>query len=171
MTSTSGQKDIVPLQDHQLVKLLDHAKRVVALKVVFGNFKHNFNQRPFSIGITRQPSFCPVLFLLEYLTLRDDRPGSLFINLDNSPVSRSSFTDLLSLSLKSCGLNPRLYIAFVLGLLLLLQRGECLMPKLGLWVVGNPMLFLSISESLLFQHNRLSPCIACGGSGVWGHRS
>lgn len=109
MTSTSGKKDIVPLQVHQLVKLLDHTKRVVALKVVFGNFKHNYNQLPYCIEITRQPSFCPVLFLLEYLTLRGDRPGPLFINLDNSSVSRGSFTDLLSLSLKSFGLNPQLY--------------------------------------------------------------
>jgi len=109
MTSTSGKKDIVPLQVHQLVKLLDHAKCVFALKVVFGNFKHNYNQRPFSIEITRQPSFCPVLFLLEYLTLQGDRPGPLFINLDNSPVSCGSFTDLLLLSLKSFGLNPQLY--------------------------------------------------------------
>ena len=48
-------------------------------------------------------------FLLGYLTLRGDRRGPFLVNLDNSLLSRRSFTDLLSLSLKSCGLSPQLY--------------------------------------------------------------
>lgn len=109
MTITSHNQGNSPLQVHQLVKLLDNTQRVVAFKVVFHNFKHNYNQRTFSIVIHRQQVFCPVQFLLGYLTLRGDRPGPLFVNLDNSSVSRRSFTDLLSLSLKSCGLSPQLY--------------------------------------------------------------
>lgn len=109
MTSNSLKDAGVPLQVHQLVKLADASQHVVAFKVNFANFKHNYNQRPFSIVIHRQASFCPVELLLGYLTLRGDRPGPLCLNLDNSPVSRSFFTDLLSLSIQSCGLHPTRY--------------------------------------------------------------
>ena len=109
MTSNSLKDAGVPLQVHQLVKLVDAAQHVVTLKVNFVNFKHHYNQRPYSIVIQRQASFCPVQVMLGYLTLRGNRPGPLFLNLDNSPVSRSHFTDLLSLSLKLCGLDPTRY--------------------------------------------------------------
>ena len=52
---------------------------------------------------------CPVLLLLEYLAIRGNSPGPLFMTQGNSPVSRSFFTDLLTRSLRTCGLNPALY--------------------------------------------------------------
>ena len=61
ITSNSLKNADVPLQVHQLVKLIDTSQQIV-----FGNFKHNYNQRPFSIVISRQASVCPVLLLLEY---------------------------------------------------------------------------------------------------------
>ena len=88
---------------------VDTSQHVVALKIVFGNFKHNYNQRPFSIVISRQASVCPVLLLLDYLAIRRNSPGPLFMNQGNSTVSRSFFTDLLNRSLRTCGLNPALY--------------------------------------------------------------
>jgi len=54
-------------------------------------------------------SCCPVQLLLEYLSLRGNRPGPLFLNSDNSPVSHIHFAELLSLSLKACGLNSTCY--------------------------------------------------------------
>ena len=109
ITSNSLKNADVPLQVHQLVKLIDTSQHVVAFKIVFGNFKHNYNQRPFSIVISRQASVCPVLLLLDYLAIRGNSPGPLFMNQGNSPVSRSFFTDLLNRSLRTCGLNPALY--------------------------------------------------------------
>ena len=109
ITSNSLKNAAVPLQVHQLVKLIDTSQHVVALKIVFGNFKHNYNQRPFSIVISRQASVCPVLLLLDYLAIRGKSPGPLFMNQGNSPVSRSFFTDLLNRLLRTCGLNPALY--------------------------------------------------------------
>ena len=88
---------------------VDTSQHVVALKIVFGNFKDNYNQRPFSIVISRQASVCPVLLLLDYLAIRGNSPGPLFMNQGNSTVSRSFFTDLLNRSLRTCGLNPALY--------------------------------------------------------------
>ena len=77
----------------------------MGLKLSFGNFKHNYNQRPFSVILHRHNSCCPVQLLLEYLSLRGNRPGPLFLNSDSSPVSRTNFAELLSLSLKACGLD------------------------------------------------------------------
>ena len=109
ITYTSPKDAHVPLQVHQLSKLLDPSKQVVALKLTFGNFKHNYNQRPFSVILHRHNSCCPVQLLLEYLSLRGNRPGPLFLNSDNSPVSRTHFAELLSLSLKACGLDSTRY--------------------------------------------------------------
>ena len=97
------------LQVQHVSKLVDSSNYVVALKITFGNFKHSYNQRPFTIFLHRQNSCCPVQFLLEYLARRGNRPGPLFLNPDNNPVSRKFFADLLSLSLKACGLDSTRY--------------------------------------------------------------
>lgn len=104
MTSTSTVGSPTPIQIDQLFKLADDSGHTIALKLVFANYKHSYNQRPFSIVIHRQPPFCPVQLLLDYLALRGNQPGSP--NLDNTSVSRSFFTDTLRLALTSCGLNP-----------------------------------------------------------------
>ena len=109
ITYNSPKDAGVPLQVHHLAKLVDSSKRVVALKLTFGNFKHSYNQRPFSIILHCHNSCCPVRFLLHYLSLRGNRPGTLFLNSDNSPVSRTIFAELLSLSLKACGLDSTRY--------------------------------------------------------------
>ena len=109
ITYNSPKDAGVPLQVHHLVKLVDSSKRVVALKLTFGNFKHSYNQRPFSIILHRHNSCCPVQFLLDYLLLRGNRPGPLFLNSDNSPVSRTIFAELLSLFLRACGLDSTRY--------------------------------------------------------------
>ena len=98
-----------PLQYHQLSKLLDPSQKVVALKVTFHDFKHHNNQRPFSLTVHSQTAFCPVRILLDYLALRGNRPGALFITLDGAPVTRSAFTDQLALAIQLCGLDPSRY--------------------------------------------------------------
>ena len=97
------------LQVQHVSKLVDISNYVVALKITFGNFKHSYNQRPFTIFLHRQNSCCPVQFLLQYLARRGNRPGPLFLNPDNNPVSRKFFADLLSLSLKACRLDSTRY--------------------------------------------------------------
>ena len=109
MTSTSTLGSPTPPQISQLVKLVDAFGNTVALKLNFADFKHNYNQHPFSIVIYRQPPFCPVQLGLDYLALRGSLPGPLFSNLDNSPVSRTFIADMLCLALKSCGLSLMRY--------------------------------------------------------------
>ena len=96
ITYNSPKDAHVPLQVHQLSKLLDPSKQVVALKLMFGNFKHNYNQCPFSVILHRHNSCCPVQLQLEYLSLRGNRPGPLFLNSDNCPVSHTHFAELNS---------------------------------------------------------------------------
>lgn len=59
--------------------------------------------------INRVPIFCPVQLMLDYLALRGNKPGPLFITLHGQPVSRANFTDQLALAIKFCGLNPARY--------------------------------------------------------------
>lgn len=76
---------------------------IVSLKLTFDDFKHSYNQPPFSIVITRAPTFCPVQLTLDYLALQGYKPGPLFMTSHGHPVS------LPPLLLKFCGLNPARY--------------------------------------------------------------
>ena len=160
MTSTFTVGSPTPIQIGQLFKLADDSGNTIALKLncffFFFSYKHSYNQGPFSILIERQPSFCPVQLLLDYLALRSNQPGSLLTNLDNTSVSRRFFTDILRLALTSCGLNPSLYKghSFRIGAASFAADRECPMPRSGLWGGGNPMLFLSIFVYLLFLVHR-----------------
>ena len=65
--------------------LVDQNQKVVALNCTFLDFKHNYNQRPFSLVINRQVQFCPVhLMMFEYLSVRGHKPGTVFISADGS---------------------------------------------------------------------------------------
>lgn len=97
------------IQINQVTKLVNEKQQVMALKVTFYNFKHNYNERPFSMVISRQKTFCPVQIMLDYLHLRRHRPGPLFMTMDGCPMSRAVFTEKLSQSIKFCGLDPSRY--------------------------------------------------------------
>lgn len=84
---------------------------VESVRVQFFHYKNNYNQRPFSLVISRQSSFCPVEYLLKYLQQRGLRIGALFVMPDGSPVSRSFFTDKLTTALRYGGLDPAKYKA------------------------------------------------------------
>ena len=154
------------------VKINKLIKKKKKKKITFGNFKHSYNQRAFTIFLHRQSSCCPVQFLLEYLARRGNRPGPLFLNLDNNPVSRNFFADLLSLSLKACGLDSKRYKghSFRIGAAsFAADRGMSDAQKraLGRWKSNA---FLKILEFRHFQHNfsfACNSCIACGGGCAW----
>lgn len=109
ITSSSSKGGGSPMQLHQLVKLVDKSQTVMALKCIFLDFKHNYNQRPFSLVINRQVKFCPVHLMLEYLSVRGCKPGPLFILADGSAVVRTHFTNQLSIAFKYCGLDSSRY--------------------------------------------------------------
>jgi hypothetical protein len=63
-----------PLQMDQISYVYDSSHKVVGIKLTFLDFKHNYNQRPFTLLVYRQTPCCPVALLLEYLALR----GNIF---------------------------------------------------------------------------------------------
>ena len=99
LTTTKDSGSLIQLR--QLTQLVDVDQRVIALKFTFLDFKHNYNQRPFSVVVNRRNNFCPVQIILDYLSLRGSRPGPLFCLADGSPVSRDIFIDKLSMAIKS----------------------------------------------------------------------
>ena len=98
-----------PLQLLQLTKLLNPEGELIGFKVTFGNFKHSYNERPFSIVISRQPHPCPVVLLSKYLIMRGSSPGPIFVTGDGLPVSRSTFSNQLATAIQLCGLSPSQY--------------------------------------------------------------
>ena len=81
----------------------------MGFKLTFNNYKHNYNQRPFSLIIEQQQPFCPVQLMLDYLTLRGLESGPPFLSTNGCSMPRQRFVSHLSLALKHCGLNPAFY--------------------------------------------------------------
>ena len=109
ITSVSKQGAPPPLHLYQLTKLLNAADELTAFNVTFGNFKHSYNERPFSIVVPVTPPSCPVDLLSKYLALRGTGPGPIFITVDGLPVSHSKFSQHLSRAIQLCGLAPSRY--------------------------------------------------------------
>ena len=79
---------------------------MVSLVITFTNYKHHYNQNPFSIVLTRQLKACPVQAFLGYVTVRGTLNGPLFVNQDESPVLRSDFSKMLCLIIQLYNLDP-----------------------------------------------------------------
>lgn len=94
------------IQVHQLTQLVDEKQCVVALKLTFLDFQHNYNQHPFCLVINRRDQFCPVQIMSDNLSLRGYRPGPRFLLVNGSPVSRTAFIEKLFTAIKYCGLDP-----------------------------------------------------------------
>ena len=52
---------------------------------------------------------CPVKLLSRFLDMRGNGPGPLFTEVDGSPVSRTTFSNQLSLAVQFCGLDSSRY--------------------------------------------------------------
>jgi len=63
MTYTGGAVGNLP---SEFQKLLNTSRE---LKITFGNFKHSYNDSPFSITVSSLPQACPVDFLAHYLAM------------------------------------------------------------------------------------------------------
>ncbi len=83
-----------------ITQLVNANNNVLSLRVTFRiYYKHSYNQPPVSIIIQRQPSFCPVSILLDYMSHRGSCKGPLFI-LRGLPVQRKYFCDLLTTAIR-----------------------------------------------------------------------
>ena len=109
MTATQNKGVQSNLDLTQLTKMVDSSGKVVSIKITFLNFKHNYNQRPFSVIVKKQLHFCPVSILLAYLSNRGLEQGFLFVLSNGNPVPRNYFAKQLALALKLCNLSPNVY--------------------------------------------------------------
>lgn len=90
----------------QLNECIVHAsspRRGVELTLT--NFKGNTNRAPFSILIPpcAQPQYCPVAITSEYLSLRGNKPGTLFLDAAGRPITRAVFSSFLNKVIASAG--------------------------------------------------------------------
>ncbi len=107
--TTSKNKSCQPLQLQQLAYVCDSGNPVAAMKLTFHDFKHHYNQRPFTLTINRQQICCPIKLLLDYLALRGRQVGAIFLTQTGAPVTRDAFTSQLSEAIRLCGLDPSRY--------------------------------------------------------------
>ena len=59
--------------------------------------------------IHRQLASCPMQLLLDYLALRGNQQGALFLTQVRTPVTRDAFALQLSEAIRFCGLDPARY--------------------------------------------------------------
>ena len=97
------------LQLGQVSRQCGQNDEVVSLVITFKNYKHNYNQNPFSIVLARQLNACPVKSFLDYFLLRGPSSGPLFINQEGLPVLRSDFCKMLCSVVHLCNLDPTKY--------------------------------------------------------------
>ena len=109
ITSLSKRDSTPPIRFYQITKLINQAGDFVGFKVTFGDFKHNYNSRPFFIDFRRQPHSCPVDFLANYLALEGSSSGPLFMTVDGLPISRANSSQLFPVAIQLCGLAPSRY--------------------------------------------------------------
>ena len=107
--TTTKKGGCEPLQLHQLAYVCDSSNRVVGIKLTFQNFKHSYNERPFTLTLNRQPTCCPIALLIDYLALRGNHQGALFLTQQGTAVLRETFASRLSEAIKLCGLDSSRY--------------------------------------------------------------
>ena len=107
ITATS-QPGNCPIQLNQLTKLSRDGE-VIGYKLIFADYKHNYNQRPFTMVINQQTSACPLQLLSTYLNQRGCSPGPVFMTVEGVAVPRKFFTANLVACLKYCDLSPSHY--------------------------------------------------------------
>ena len=107
--TTTKHTCCLPLQINQLAKVYDSSNQVVGMKLTFLDFKHNYNQRPFTLVLHRQPTSCPIQLLLDYFALRGNKPGATFETQLGSPVTGDAFVSQMDAAIRYCGLDPARY--------------------------------------------------------------
>ena len=68
-----------------------------------------YKQRPFTFIIYRQPVSCPIQLLLDYLALRGNQQGTIFLTQVRTPVTREAFALQLADAIRFSGLDPARY--------------------------------------------------------------
>ena len=97
----AGEVVISDSSEHTLrVQDVQHINTVdgLTLKIHFRTFKHSKGEVFSTISSSYPPKYCPVHCLRQYLSLRGNQPGPLFLNNLSIPVRRADFSHYI----KSC---------------------------------------------------------------------
>ena len=81
----------------------------LTLRIKFNSFKHSSSPSVLDFPSLRDNPVCPVKALSDYLAIRPQSNGNLFIKSCGSPVTRAIFVDILKNSVKFIGLDPLLF--------------------------------------------------------------
>ena len=109
--STKSTRLACSVVQYRDLQILSREGDPCTAKITITDYKHNSDHRPFDILITRDDSvtFCPVKILLKYCKIRGNRPGPLFCNSDQTPITTSQFNTELQRCLQYCGLDISRY--------------------------------------------------------------
>ena len=89
----------------QQVSVLYKAASPTGMTITFQSYKHSEGRRP-KIQIDTHPHPCPVQALIHFLQFRGTSPGFIYVNPDNTLLTRQQFHQMLSRALRDCGLDP-----------------------------------------------------------------
>ena len=109
--STKSTRFAFSVIQYRYLQILSCEGDPCTAKITITDYKHNSDHRPFDILITRDDSvtFCPVKTLLKYCKIRGNRPGPLFCNSDQTPITTCQFNTELQRCLQNCGLDISWY--------------------------------------------------------------
>ena len=94
--------------DHNLLHFKHLIISPTKLSITLPRFKHS--KRSITVSImSRSSRFCPVMLMKEYVSLRSQYVGPIFIHQSNIPVTRNFFAVKLSNLLILAGKNPKSY--------------------------------------------------------------
>jgi hypothetical protein len=144
----------MPLQINQLSKQFSTKGQITHLTQTFYQYKHSYNQQPFSIDILPQQVHCPVKLVLHYLSLRGTCPGTLFLDNTGRPITRDCFSNYLALTIKHCGLDLARYKgdSFRIGAGSYAAKHGMSDAQIRTLTDGNPMPFKNTYIFLIFPH-------------------
>ena len=80
-----------------------------AFELTFNTFKHSSSPARMLLHPIRGSEYCPVQALVNFLGVRPKTPGQLFVQLNKTPVTRSTFANFLKVCLHLSGLQSMHY--------------------------------------------------------------
>ncbi|XP_062570433.1 uncharacterized protein LOC134232478 isoform X2 [Saccostrea cucullata] len=110
ITSTTKSSTVLPLAAIQLEKYPNAKPKEMTLTLT--NFKHHQGKPPVTFQIaadTEKPETCAVLAMFDYLHVRGEEDGPLFMLRDHSPITRHMFNEQLKISLTFLGYDTKIY--------------------------------------------------------------
>lgn len=99
------------LQYNDIAIIPDCLGHPIKIEITFRSFKSNCNIRPIVLSIEKKQdtSICPVMALVQFVTIRGTNPGHLFSFPNNQPVSYQFFTTCLKQTLCAAGIDSKGY--------------------------------------------------------------